>query len=390
MFLRSAYSYAYAAGGAVGLAVLRARARGLAQRAGTRALRVHFDDTCLVTWPQLPEQFAALREPAAPAYKVTAGREALAAAGDAESVAVLVGGGRKANGEAWAPTLLALPGLRAVVQPAAGVPVGLLALFSRPELRHVTLYNLHHNAPATAELAVALLLATARRLVAADGMLRREGSWEGKALPGACSLSGSTAVVVGFGAVGRRVAAVLRALGADVLATSRGAPDAAAGTPDAATGASVFRADRLPELLPRASSLVLACPLTAETAGLLGAAELALLPAGATVVNVGRAELMDEEPTFRACEARRIAFGSDVWWVEPPTPRDRSPVSQARFPFGDLQNVVMAPHMGGGKGLPGIEEARARELARVLEALLPDGASASARAVKPVDASAGY
>jgi phosphoglycerate dehydrogenase-like enzyme len=379
---------AYAAGGAVGLAVLRARARGLAQRAGTRALRVHFDDTCLVTWPQLPEQFAALREPAAAACKVTAGREALAAAGDAESVAVLVGGGRKANGEAWAPTLLALPGLRAVVQPAAGVPVGLLALFSRPELRHVALYNLHHNAPATAELAVALLLATARRLVGADGLLR-DGSWEGKALPGACSLSCRTAVVVGFGAVGRRVAAVLRALGADVLATSRGAPDAAAGTPDAVTGASVFRADRLPELLPQASALVLACPLTAETAGLLGAAELALLPAGATVVNVGRAELMDEEATFRACETRRIAFGSDVWWVEPPTPRDRSPVSQARFPFGDLQNVVMTPHMGGGKGLPGIEEARARELARVLEALLPE-ASACARAVKPVDASAGY
>lgn len=103
------------------------------------------------------------------------------------------------------------------------------------------LFNSHHNAPMTAEMAMALLLACAKRLIPADAALRR-GDWShrGLPLPGgprptppplpALILGGRRAVVVGLGAVGQRVAAACAALGMDVHATSRSARRAHATT----------------------------------------------------------------------------------------------------------------------------------------------------------------
>ena len=105
--------------------------------------------------------------------------------------------------------------------------------------------------------------------------------------------------------------------------------------------------------------MLLCCPLTAETRGLLGAAELALLQPGAVLVNVARAEVIEEDALHaRLCEEREgkptLAFGSDVWWHEPAfnesnTAMDVQP--SVKYDWSKFENVVMTPHFGPRGGL---------------------------------------
>ena len=79
----------------------------------------------------------------------------------------------------------------------------------------------------------------------------------------------------------------------------------------------VYPASRLEELLGEAHAVVVTAPLTAETRGLLGAAALARCRDGCSVVNVGRAEIVDEAALWREVASGRLAYASDVWWREP-------------------------------------------------------------------------
>ena len=101
----------------------------------------------------------------------------------------------------------------------------------------------------------------------------------------------STAIVLGYGAVGRYVAGVLAALGTRVIAVRR---SAAPGGAAEGAAAEVHPPAALHALLPRATALIIAAPLTAETRGVVDAAALARLPDHASVVNIGRAEIVDE------------------------------------------------------------------------------------------------
>jgi phosphoglycerate dehydrogenase-like enzyme len=251
------------------------------------------------------------------------------------------------------------PALRAVVVPYAGIPQatrGLLA--ARPG---IALHNLHHNAAPTAEMATALLLAAARTIVPADRALRR-GDWTPRYASSRDVLcDGSTAVVLGYGAVGRRVAAACRGLGMNVTAVRR-TPDA---RPDDGP-AGIAGPDALPSLLPRANVLVICLPLTPDTEGLLGARELRALPDGAVLVNVGRASIVDEAALFAELASGRIAAGLDVWYRYPESEAARTATPPADQPFGALDNVVLSPHRAGHSAR--IEELRARALAELLAA----------------------
>jgi phosphoglycerate dehydrogenase-like enzyme len=135
-------------------------------------------------------------------------------------------------------------GLRAVVVPFAGVPAPTRELLAG--FPGVALHNLHHNAAPVAETAVALLLAAAKRIVPKDRALRR-GDW--REAGGEPILDGRTALVLGYGAIGTRVAAACRALGMNVLAVRRG------GTLPGAP-VETFGPGSLHALLPRADALV--------------------------------------------------------------------------------------------------------------------------------------
>jgi phosphoglycerate dehydrogenase-like enzyme len=92
-------------------------------------------------------------------------------------------------------------------------------------------------------------------------------------------------------------------------------------------------------LLPQVDDLVLAAPLNDETRGLIGAPELALLPIGAHVINVGRGELVDEAALVEALQSGHLGGAAlDVFAVEP-LPADS--------PLWDLPNVIVTPHSAG-------------------------------------------
>ncbi len=144
-------------------------------------------------------------------------------------------------------------------------------------------------------------------------------------------LAGSTAVVVGLGSIGREVCRLLSAVGVTVHGCGR--PGRSYDVP----GVSRYTdTSHLRELLPHASALILACPLTEQTAGLIGAAELAALPPGAVVVNVSRGAVIDEPALVSALTSGHVGGAClDVFATEP------LPLSS---PLWAMDNVIVSPH----------------------------------------------
>ncbi|MBB5957204.1 phosphoglycerate dehydrogenase-like enzyme [Saccharothrix tamanrassetensis] len=145
------------------------------------------------------------------------------------------------------------------------------------------------------------------------------------------TLSGQRVLVVGLGAVGRHTAAVLAGLGVEVVGAVR--PGGTSGAPGVA---EVVGFDELTSVLPRVDAVVLACPLTPQTEGLLGAAELAALKPHAVVVNIARGQVVDEAAMTAALASGALRGAVlDVASVEP-LPDDS--------PLWDLPNVIVSPH----------------------------------------------
>jgi phosphoglycerate dehydrogenase-like enzyme len=230
--------------------------------------------------------------------------------------------------------LLAQPGLRWVHVHSAGAdrPV-YLALHARGV--QVTTSS-GTNATVVAQTALAGVLALARRfpeLMAAQ----RERRWApliGSGLPR--DLAGQTAVIVGWGAIGRQIGAWLGMLGLHVVAVRRARGPADGGA------AECVACDDLPEVLPRADWLVLACPLTERTRHLVDGAALARLPAGAHLVNVARGEVLDEPAVVEALRSGRLAGAYLDVFAHEPLPPDS--------PLWHLPHVIATPHSAGFSG----------------------------------------
>lgn len=185
-----------------------------------------------------------------------------------------------------------------------------------------------YGAEEVADHALMLLLATARRLLPADRLIR-EGAWDTTAVFGAPRLRGRTLGLVGCGRIGTAMALRAKALGMRVVAYDPYRPDGL----DKALG--IERAYRLDELLPRAEFLSLHCPHTSETRHLLNDRTLALLPAGAYVINTARGPVVDLDALLRALESGRVAFaGLDVF--------EREPLDDERL--RRHPRVVLTPH----------------------------------------------
>lgn len=240
--------------------------------------------------------------------------------------------------------MTASPNLRAVIVPWAGIPEPTSALMR--EFPDVTLHNLHHNALPVAEQAIALLLAACKFIVPMDRALRA-GDWRPRYNPNpSLLLQGMGALVVGYGAIGQKVARLCMGLGMRVGAVARRPRKKDAGPEDAVPVAGVHE---LHTLLPRAQALILCLPHTPETACIIGEHELSLLPPGAVLVNVGRGPTVDEAALYQALRGGRLlAAGLDVWYTYPPDEAARSRTLPSEYPFHELPNVVMSPHRAGG------------------------------------------
>lgn len=241
------------------------------------------------------------------------------------------------------------------IVPFAGIPAKTRdRLLARP---HIAVHNLHHNAPPTAEMAVALMLAAAKAVVPHDRNFR-EHNWTRLDPPGSpVLLDGATVLILGLGAIGDRVGRACKAMGMRVIATRRRLEevvyaDPADQSPQAAGAPLAFDelhpGSALRELLPRANVVMVCLPLTDDTKGLLGESELALLPPRAVLVNVGRGPIVDEGALYGALKSRRLyGAGIDVWYQYPENRIENGVGEPSAHPFHELDNVVMSPHRGG-------------------------------------------
>jgi len=248
------------------------------------------------------------------------------------------------SGRPTAEQLDASPALHTLIIPWAGLSVPTGELLGK--YPHLEVHNLHYNAVTTAESALMLLLMAAKLILPVERSFR-EHDWRPRHLyPNpSLMLSGKTALILGYGSIGRHVGKVCRAMGMRVIATRRSLD----GGPPDDPYAEVYPAGELHRLLPQANVLIITLPLTPETDSLIGEAELNLLPENAILVNVGRGPIVDQAALYQALKDGHLhSAGLDVWYHYPPDETSRANTPPADFPFHELDNVVMSPHRGGG------------------------------------------
>ncbi|MDN0196851.1 2-hydroxyacid dehydrogenase [Streptomyces sp. S.PNR 29] len=228
--------------------------------------------------------------------------------------------------------LAACPDLRLVVVCRGGpVNVNLDAAKSR-DVR--VCFAPGRNAAATAEFTVGLMLAALRRIPQAHDLLAGQRSWAGASYytyeHSGLELEDLPVGLIGYGAVGSRVARVLCAFGAQVMVYD----------PYVRGEIHGLRVTSLDDLLRRSRVVTLHARLTSETRGLLGARELALLPRGAVVVNAARGPLLDEDALCDALEGGRLSAAALDTYAREPLPQESRLHALA-------DRVVLTPHLGG-------------------------------------------
>lgn len=260
----------------------------------------------------------------------------------------------------------------------AGLQPALMQMVSDETLNSsIKLFNIHHNTGSTAEVGLMLLLALSRRLIVAERRAR-VGDWGFRKQAtlvgtGCRCVYNSTVLVFGYGSVGSHLGKTLASMGTKVVGFKRSASDKG----DMIDGVEVYGPTRLDEFLKVANAVVITAPLTPETRCIFNKQRLAELSNNAMIVNIGRAEVVDEHAIWEEVQSGRLGYAADVWWSEQHLtgfvpPRDEE-FYGSRYPFHTKDNVVITPHMGGGIGLAGIEEERADALANTIVDVVLNG-----------------
>ncbi len=185
----------------------------------------------------------------------------------------------------------------------------------------------HSPAPA-AEMALALLLAVARRVPQGDAAMRAGRFQEGIA-PG-LTLEGRTLGIIGLGRIGATMARYGHALGMKVLAWSQNL------TPDKARAGNADLVSK-ERLFADSDAITLHLVLGPRSRGLIGASDFGRMKRGAIFINTSRGPIVDEAALVAALKEGRIFAGLDVY--------DREPLP-ADNPFRGLSNTVLTPHLG--------------------------------------------
>lgn len=206
----------------------------------------------------------------------------------------------------------------------------------------VHLANAYGHDNAIAEYVIGAMLCLTRGFCQVDTALRQgrwEGSWVASAPPWP-ELSGKAVGLVGYGRIGRRVGQLAKGFGVELWAIRRH-PDPGTAVEDGL--AFLGGPQDLRKLLERSDYLVIAAPLTPETRGMIGSGEFLAMKRTAYLVNVARAEIIEERALFEALKKRTIAAAAlDVWYRYP---TGKEPIHPSDFPFHELPNVLMTSHM---------------------------------------------
>ncbi len=221
------------------------------------------------------------------------------------------------------------------------------------------LSKVHGHEAGIAEYVIGAMIAVSRNFERISAGLR-EGRWESQWAPGVPpppvwgELAGRTLGILGYGGIGQAIARRARAFDMSVVAIRR---DVGRSAEDDLSLLGAM--EILDHVLQVSDYLALAIPLTPDTKGLLGRAQLGRLKRTAILVNVSRAQIIDEDALYEALAERRIAGAAlDVWYRYPSAPGRILP---AERPFHELPNVLMTPHVSGWTD--GMMEARAKVIA---------------------------
>lgn len=221
------------------------------------------------------------------------------------------------------------------------------------------LANVYGHETGIAEYVLGAMLTLTRDFARVDAALRR-GTWESQWAVGAPpppvwpELAGKTLGILGYGRIGQCVARRARVFDMEICAIRR---DVARSAEDEL--ALLGGLEIVDEVLRRSDYLVISLPVTPETRGLIGDKQFHSMKPTAVLVNVSRAEIIDEEALYRALAERTIAGAAlDVWYRYPTA---AGPTLPARQPFHELANVLMTPHVSGWTD--GMLAARAKRIA---------------------------
>ncbi len=189
-----------------------------------------------------------------------------------------------------------------------------------------------HGPPAVAELSLTFTLSLLRRVHQLDHRLRSGTNWDdARTVPRAREISGARIGVIGASRTGRRYIDACRALGAEVRVYD---PYLLKGDPPLKASSASLHG-----LMANSDVVAIHAPRHERNPGLIGAAELALLPdGGAAFVNTARSTIVDMEALYKEVHSGRIDAALDVFDAEP------LPVDD---PWRSLPNVLLTPHLGG-------------------------------------------
>ncbi|MEC9347331.1 MAG: 2-hydroxyacid dehydrogenase [Pseudomonadota bacterium] len=218
--------------------------------------------------------------------------------------------------------------------------------FIAPDHLPVTavLCNTYEHETAIAEYILLAMLEWQIRLARIDADFRVNG-WSSRSPaegPVHGEVLGKTVGIVGYGHIGHEVAVRAKAFGMTVTGVGRRERAAAPAPLDRyeTVGAGLDR------LMAESDYVLVCCPLSEETRGLIDARRLALMKPSAVLINVARGLVVEEEALYRALVDKRIGGAVIDVWYNYPTVEDRNP-SPMNFPFRDLENTILSPHNSG-------------------------------------------
>lgn len=203
-----------------------------------------------------------------------------------------------------------------------------------------------HQQP-IADWVIMVLLMLSRDAMSVEGAFRNQ-TLRAFAETGGMKLdmSDATIGVIGYGHIGREIVRKCRLFESKCLVTMR--------NPISNTDASSAGIDRvypmagLHEMLAESDFVIPAIPATPQVTGMFGAEEFRIMKDSAFIINIARAELLDERATYNALKERTIAGAAlDVWWNEQPvnlSSDDPEHRKWSSYPFWELDNVIMSPH----------------------------------------------
>ncbi len=224
---------------------------------------------------------------------------------------------------------------------AFGAGVDKIDLEAVAERGGVLVCNSHTNAAEVAEYAIGLLLAAAKNIVLSDRTMRNSDwthRWGGP-IPN-IELRGKKCLLLGLGNIGLEIAKRLQGFDVEINAITRSGTTKYKGIVE-----NVSSYHTMNPLIESADFIILALPLTHETKGLVNDDFLSHMKSTSIIVNVSRGAIINEGALYRALKNYQIGGAAiDVWWDYPSRNEQTHTPPSRRFPFHELDNIIVTPH----------------------------------------------